>query len=203
MSENDISTEWLGGEFYFNFFRKRLKQAPIEKIFSRFKGKKNLNILEIGCCEGQSALWFIKNILMGEGSKITCIDPYEYQDWYLNPDNPYRKKTDKTPRELFQKNILEPYKNKVNFIEEASEEALLKLDTDNKFDIIHVDGNHAEKAVFRDGLLSWYFLKRGGVIMFDDYSWEPCSLGIDKFLSLVKDDVNIIHDKWVLALEKK
>ena len=62
---------------------------------------------------------------------------------------------------------------------------MLKLN-DDFFDIIYIDGNHEPEYVLEDAVLSFRKLKKGGIMIFDDYGWGGKDLtqrGIDAFLS--------------------
>ena len=80
------------GENFILIFILESRWKPMAKCLKHLENAPNLNFLEIGSCEGQSTLWFIKKILTHESSKITCIDPHLENDWYNRPDNQNRKK---------------------------------------------------------------------------------------------------------------
>ena len=39
------------------------------------------------------------------------------------------------------------------------------------YDLIYVDGSHTARDVLQDAVLGWGLLKRGGLMIFDDYLW--------------------------------
>ena len=41
------------------------------------------------------------------------------------------------------------------------------------FDLIYVDGGHYAPNVLEDAVLSYQILRKGGIMVFDDYLWEP------------------------------
>ena len=65
--------KWLGGEFYFDFQTRESRLEPMEQHLSHLAGKENLKILEIGSCEGQSTLWFIKKLLTCILGSMQCV----------------------------------------------------------------------------------------------------------------------------------
>ena len=176
-------TSWLGGEFYFNFHSRESRWKPMTKCLKHLENAPNLNFLEIGSCEGQSTLWFIKKILTHESSKITCIDPHFENDWYNKSDNEYREKTDKTTFEIFKKNILEKYSEKITYFRKKSWEVLPFLK--DKFDVIYVDGCHDFANVYVDTRLSSDLLKKDGIVMFDDY-WPKQSCDVYNAVSQLR-----------------
>jgi predicted O-methyltransferase YrrM len=59
----------------------------------------------------------------------------------------------------------------VKTLELNSEQALAAL-AGQKFDLIHVDGSHAEEQAYRD-VISWSkLLERGNILVMDDINWE-------------------------------
>ncbi|MGH7791972.1 MAG: class I SAM-dependent methyltransferase, partial [Thermodesulfobacteriota bacterium] len=128
-----------------------------EQHLAGFKGKDNIRFLEIGSFEGRSTIWFLENILTHPTSSITCVDNFSRQGG--------------EPR--FDHNIkVSGFSNKVTKIKGRSEDVLRTLN-ENTFDIIYIDGNHYALNVLMDTVLSWLLLKPGGIIIFDDYEWEP------------------------------
>jgi hypothetical protein len=47
-----------------------------ESDLAHLKGQPNIRGLEIGCFEGQSACWWLDNILTDSTSRLTCVDPF-------------------------------------------------------------------------------------------------------------------------------
>ncbi|HEX9060843.1 MAG TPA: class I SAM-dependent methyltransferase [Clostridia bacterium] len=134
-----------------------------EKVLSVYKDKHNLRFLEIGCFEGRATLWLLENILTGLNSKITVIDTFSGSWEHKNMRNIG------TLKEQFMANI-EPYKNKVDILQGKSQDFFPSADK-NYFDFIYVDGSHNAIDVLRDGMASWDMLKRGGILIFDDFNW--------------------------------
>jgi len=57
---------------------------------------------------------------------------------------------------------------------------------DDYFDIIYIDGNHEPEYVLEDAVHSFRKLKKGGILIFDDYGWggkDRTARGIDAFIS--------------------
>ena len=184
-------------------------------------GESELHILEIGSYEGRSTVWFLDNLLNNSKSTITCIDPWMnfYQnDNSFNTYNPDTKtltgvdflKDDIKGRFLY--NINETGKsNMVNVKHGLSYDELPKLLTNNKkYDIIFIDGNHTAPFVLTDAVMSWYLLKDGGLIIFDDYLWGPYNqnpticpkLAIDSFFNCFNDYSQKIKSNSKFILKK-
>ena len=57
---------------------------------------------------------------------------------------------------------------------------------DDFFDIIFIDADHEPHSVIEDAVLAFRKLKKGGILIFDDYEWGGPNMtkrGIDGFLS--------------------
>lgn len=107
--------------------------------------------LEIGVRFGKSA---IATMLGNPEMTLIGVDP--------NPEYPVeefmRRKTAKIP-------------GKFRFINDYSPEAL-EVFEEEFFDWIYIDGLHDYNGVLRDFEAAWPLLKKGGVMVFDDYKEE-------------------------------
>ena len=126
-----------------------------ENHLRELKGKTNIHALEIGSYEGFSAIWQLENILTDPTSTITCIDIF-YDKAYEN---------------RFDKNIRATgIPNKVKKLKGSSEKVLRELNL-KQYDYVYIDGSHMPKWVLSDAVLSWDLLKKGGLMIFDDYHY--------------------------------
>ena len=147
-------------------------------------------------------MWLLENILIDETSKITCIDTFEgsvehkvkFQD-HIN--NLY---------DIFSYNISK-FKNKVNVIKDKSQNALKKMN--DQYDFIYIDGDHKASSVLEDGILSFPLLKKGGIMIFDDYLWFEMKIyidnpkpAIDAFLDIYADKINVLYKNYQVIIEK-
>lgn len=177
--------------------------------------QEELHILEIGSFEGKSTIWFLENILQNPNSTITCVDPWTSYSQDSKSFESYSKENARwdftTHKDTFLYNIKESgQKNKVIVNQGFSYNVLPKLITQNKqYDIIFIDGNHVAPFVLTDSVLSWYLLKKGGIMIFDDYLWTFQSggtltpkLAVDSFISNFKDYCNVIWDGYRKAIKK-
>ena len=67
------------------------------------------------------------------------------------------------------------------------------------YDFIYIDGDHTASQTAKDGLNALPFLKSGGIIAFDDYTWQSGKgayydprAGIDAFHHICKEMVEIM-----------
>ena len=163
-----------------------------EQHLSHYKAQPT-HMLEIGSFEGKSSVWFLENILVHDDSTITCIDAFTR--WRGEP--------------RFDHNIrVSGFADKVTTIKEFSYQALPRL-TPASFDIIYIDGSHHAANVLMDAVFSWFLLKDGGVIIFDDYEWQPDrppqtrpQMAIDAFIKLQGTRLEILHQGYQVFVRK-
>jgi predicted O-methyltransferase YrrM len=151
-------------------------------------------MLEIGSYEGRSTVWFLENILTEQGAEITCVDVFSEPRWELRFDHNIR---------------VSGLGGKVRKLKGRSEDLLPELPRAS-YDIIYVDGSHEAGAVLMDALLSWTLLKPGGLLLFDDYRWEPekkssqrPQMAIDLFLESFAGRFELVHQDYQVVIRKK
>ncbi len=160
------------------------------------RGKPGLRYLEVGVYEGRSFLWVLENVLTHPSSQLTGID-IELTD-------------------NLKSNIeMSGQARRMAIIIGASQTELKKLKPQS-FDIIYVDGSHTADNVLTDAVLSWQLLRKGGVIIFDDYRWDgrhftnrdPAApqltpaLGIDGFVAAFRYEIEILRKGYQIFLRK-
>ena len=79
----------------------------------------------------------------------------------------------------------------------------------NSYDIVYIDGSHAAPDVIVDTVLSWQLLKKGGIMIFDDYLWnrdwspeKTPKIAVDAFLNIFKKELQVIHMKFQVIIKK-
>ncbi len=162
------------------------------KYAEGFKGKENVTLLEIGSFEGRSCIWFLENILTHPTSSITCVDVFSGNWEYL-----------------FDHNIrISGLRDKVKKMKGTSGSVLPNLREDS-FDIIYVDGSHEAANVLMDAVAGWLLLKPGGIMIFDDYEWEPekpperrPKIAVDLFLKVVRNRMGVLHKGYQVIICK-
>ena len=178
---------------------------------------KELHILEIGSFEGKSTVWFLENLLQNKNSTITCVDPWMSYSQDKDSLNSYFKEknewdlTKRKTKEIFLYNIVESGDSgKVIIRQGFSDKVLPSLITEQKtYDIIFIDGNHTAHYVMMDSVMSWPLLKKGGIMIFDDYTWgldRPTTTrpkeSIDYFMLSFADYVTELYSKYRKIVKK-
>jgi predicted O-methyltransferase YrrM len=176
---------------------------PVVRQFQHFLSSyvnKPCKFLEVGSYEGMSALWMLDNILTHEDARLWCIDA-----WAGRTGDAFNTFVDNLS--------LSGHKDKVEIIKGESSDRLGRLKRDF-FDFIYIDGNHEEKAVIGDAIMSFRLLTKGGIMAFDDYLMgirHPLKRimltglpknAIDYFLRLFSDELVVIHSDYQLWIRK-
>ena len=146
-----------------------------------YKNKPELKFLQVGSYTGDASKWLLDNILTDTTSTLTDIDTW------AGSDEAVHKQFDWNDVELKYYNKMAKYSNIIK--QKQSSKDFLENDN-NEYDFIYIDGDHTAAGVYSDAVLSWKLLKSGGIIAFDDYTWQHESgdpekapgIAIDRFL---------------------
>jgi len=129
-----------------------------------------LTCLEIGTHEGQSAMYFLRNILINPKSTLTCVDPFFKSSW---------SRTD--PSIINYEDIWDYNKSNNDFNDQLIKYTGLNSDyyktktfNDTTFDIIYIDDIHTYESTMLNIKQCIPKLKNGGIIIFDDYDGKYC-----------------------------
>jgi predicted O-methyltransferase YrrM len=123
---------------------------------------------------------------------LTCVDP-----WH-NPEIERR----------FDRNIAASGRsNQVQKLKSTSARALPQIAW-HSLDFAYIDGSHEGTDVLLDGLLALKLLRRGGLLVFDDYRWNPPDSkrhhppqpAIDALLELNDWRLTEVHRGWQIAV---
>lgn len=167
--------------YQFTFDDFTFKIQHYQSVLSHLVYQPNINVLEIGVTEGMSSCWLLDNILTHNSAKLTCIDTKFI--------------------ELFQHNINQTsLPEKVTKLE-GSPHILLSLLEPNYFDAILLqDRMKNSDHIAKDSALSWKILKKGGILIFNDYNTAKLksqtdnpSQGIYRFLNSITEEFVVIQ----------
>jgi predicted O-methyltransferase YrrM len=164
---------------------------------------KPITYLEIGCADGGNAIHIANSYCKHPQSKIYCVDPWmdyeEYPEYKGQQDIGWR---------TFNKNIQNSGHISKFVVNRGFSDDVVPTFQDEFFDLIFVDGNHETDYVYRDGVMSLQKAKKGGYIVFDDYTpiwWPQTVKGVDMFLKEYSSKIQIVvaHDKLHQLIVKK
>lgn len=183
-------------------------QIPLwEQHLKEFRGKDGLSFLEIGSFEGRSAVWLLTEILTGPHSRLVCIDTFEG-----SIENQTKAGIDLSLIEThFDRNINQTgMGHKVQKIKSTSVDAFRQLSLAS-YDCIYIDGSHTAPDVLSDAVMYWHLLKKGGLMIFDDYIWEEAGMkdldtpqpAIDAFLAINAHEIEVLYKGIQVIIRKK
>ena len=188
IDSKNFSNKWFLNNFHiFNFF------LPIDK-------NKKFDYLEVGCFEGLSSFFVL--------SEYPQVNAYLLDIWDLpNSNSKSLSKDFNFIEKNFDKNLSNYNFNK---IKDDSVIAMRKLLKQNiKFDFIYIDGSHNGEDILSDAIEAFKILKTKGIIFFDDFLQHDSNrdiqsyVGIEKFLSLHTNNLNIEYFQNNLVVKKK
>jgi len=189
----------------------------IPSIKKAVEGKESekVNMLEIGCNEGRSTVWFLENLLLHDDSRITVIDTFNSSSNY-KPSTAKKSPLQKT----FEENIKETGKAEKVFVYKGmSQDVMRTMPTMPRFDVVYVDGSHYAPDVLEDLIYVYRMVKKGGLIICDDYELgygnntgngydnpnyeELPKNAIDTFKKMFKDQVEVVFAGYIMVLRRK
>lgn len=172
-SEYDFTADWF------------TRNVPIwEEVVIPLSPRK---ILEIGSFEGRSACYVIEKCSQSGPITLYCVDTWKGG---LEHD----RNVMVTVEQRFDHNImiaLKSAKHACNFhkLKGPSSDKLANLidcGHASTFDLIYVDGSHRAPDVLTDAVMSFYLLRIGGLLIFDDYLWHMERPGQQDLLNMPK-----------------
>jgi predicted O-methyltransferase YrrM len=177
--------------------------AAWEHDLAHLRNQPNVRGLEIGCFEGQSACWWLDNILTDPTSKLTCVDPFaipmdstllRYFERYFDHNIAATGAGDRVTKLV------------------GSSQVILRTLPPAHFDFVYIDGSHRVGDVLQDAVLAWTVLRPGGTAMFDDYDLvddvseslfaRAPGRALDAFMHILGKNATIMRRDWQLILRK-
>lgn len=160
------------------------------------------SILEIGSYEGASACYLIEELGSKRDLNIKCIDTWQggIEHDSESMEDVYRRfmnNTNKAIENASHTITLTTHKQRSDF----ALSKLITLGYNDTFDMIYVDGSHEPQDVIVDCVLAFRLLKKGGLMIMDDYYYLhkehriDCSpkFAIDSFVNLYFDRLTVVH----------
>lgn len=144
-------------------------------------------ILEIGAFEGRATCFMLESILPPDAEgEIHCVD-----NWQGGAEHAGIPMTEVLAR--FRANVTATLRrcgrHRVVTHRKPSVAALLGLlgqGFAGRFDVAYVDGSHQAADVLEDLVLAFRLLRRGGLMICDDYAWQRQAPGAEDVLDTPK-----------------
>ena len=209
MSEYEFTQDWF--HWAPEVWKQLIPLLPEGETYGAAK-RPVRRFLEIGSFEGRSTIWTVEN-MMRDGDTIDCIDTWEGGEEHGDQDMAaVEKRFDNNAcaangyyggSRLVSKFKGTSTKSLARFLDDPSY-------TEYGYDFIYIDGSHVAKDVMTDACMAWPLLKKGGILVFDDYLWgEPLPLthkpkiAIDCFTTLFAEELEFLHIGYQLIVRKK
>ena len=186
-----------------NWFETTGAHKNFNEFLTPFAGKENVRVLQLGSFTGDASIWLLDNILTGDGSHLDDVD------LLVSPPELSHLNIDFSEVESIYLSRIKKYKN-VSFHKKTTVE-VLKDAPYNHYDFIYVDASHDAVDVLIDAELSWFSLKVGGIIAFDDYEWginrhsnlRTPKRGVETFHSRRRNKLTLINNPTTQIWLKK
>ena len=161
--------------------------------------------LEIGSFEGRSAIWTAENMLEDDGI-IVAVDTWQGGEEHTKIDMESVEMRFDRNIETFRENFP---KRRIAKMKMPSYLAFGYLNEGKPFDFMYIDGSHKAKDVLADACMAWPLLKRGGIMVFDDYVWgnpqdilHRPKLAVDVFVNLYAEELKPVHMGYQFIVQK-
>lgn len=124
--------------------------------------------MEVGVFEGRSTLAFLERFLQHPDSIIVAVDRFDdvWQDQFFHANLGHLIATPERPNKVHVRKGDSFDVLTALYVEMASERQ-------EAFDFIYLDASHYTWDVFSDLAVSFRLLKVGGVLICDDYEYQP------------------------------
>ena len=159
--------------------------------------------MEIGCFEGKTTRYIHDNMLV-PGGRVVCVDPLE--DKYFTEDFDEYAINMNEKLHYFKNQYIRFLRNTRNLHMNLYRTTIMGAYPEIKhlrFGFIYVDGDHREKAVNQDAIISFELCMVGGYILFDDYTWsEGTKRGIDRFLAAFEKYIEIVKMDYQVLIKR-
>lgn len=188
----------------YKFTKNWFNQSEIKHLLLNFLNPhQQNNILEIGCFEGMSSVFFADNFLIHKNASLICVDPF------LNIENNDHKEymTNSNTEDYFDYNIsICKNKDKIKIYKITSDDFFLNNSSSSlKFNFIYIDGCHLPDFISKDMENSFNVLNKGGIMWMDDYGGGDgiqIRNSMNNFLKKYIGQYEIIHCGYQLAIKK-
>jgi len=183
-----------------------------EQVFEKFPNIES--VLEVGCFEGRATVWLCENVLNDKDKKYT----YDVVDTFggsLNESGMWKVKENLEKNDFIWDNFTHnisffPHIN-FNLNRGFSQKVLPTMEGEEKYDLIYIDASHRADDTLVDAYYAKNMLKKGGILIFDDYGWKdpknlhPSNspeLGINIFNTMYDNEFQVLFKGYQVGFLK-
>ena len=195
---------------YPNWFASTDAIRNFEKHLAPLADKPDLSVLQIGAYTGDATELIVNNIFTPKYMDKNILRLIDVDTWE-GSDEPVHHNMD-------WQDVWQTYLTKNNWALDKNLVVPMKMTSDKyfsimehrEFDFIYVDGDHTAFQVLKDGINAWSVLKPGGILAFDDYTWDLGKgifynprYAIDAIIELLGDMAEVLEINGQAWLKKK
>ncbi len=168
----------------------------LERVMSLLPEKQHF--LEIGAFEGRSTLWFHDRLDDVADAYIDVVDTFQGSEEHLGID-------------------FEAVRNRFAVNTYGLDKIITHVGTLRDFpysrwhtyNFIYIDGSHQAPDVLADACMAWPMLKKGGIMVFDDYLWgfnQPPThtpkMAVDAFIACYHEQLEVVLAGYQWGIRK-
>ena len=159
------------------------------------------SFLEIGAFEGRSTLWFYEQLNKKKSYGIDVIDTWGGSEEHAGIDFAAVKR--RFDANIKNKGYVLPFQGTLF-------QFLVSVDgSTDVYDFIYIDGSHQAPDVLADACLAWPTLRKGGIMVFDDYLWgvneaptHTPKMAVDAFIACYREQLEIVMAGYQIGIKK-
>lgn len=174
--------------------------SEIKKTLLNFVDKtKKHSVLEIGCYEGLSSVFFAENLLNDSESSLVCVDPFMSLS-----DNDHKEYLTNNEEANFDHNIRNCKNSEKITVHKVTSDSFFETNV-KTYDLIYIDGCHEPEFIQRDMENSFRALEENGIMWMDDYGGGDgiqIKSTMDTFLDKYAGQYTILNRGYQLAIKK-
>ena len=162
------------------------------------KSKEN-KMLEIGCFECLSSVFFADNFLDNPNSRLTCVDPFLTID-----NNDHNRFLQNNEEKNFDFNIQNCENSDKITVHKITSDSFF-VNNNQTYNFIYIDGSHELDFIQRDMENSFNVLEKNGIMWMDDYGGGDgvqIKNTMHTFLQKYNGQYELIHIGYQLAIKK-
>lgn len=182
------------------------------ELFKRIPKPKR--ILEVGCYEGRATVWLCENVLKGDQADYDIVDTFGGTLAEAGMVNTAKGLQDSQSfiEDNFRHNISFYPNVNFNIYKGYSQKILPTLIQEEVYDFIYIDASHRADDTFVDSYYALKMLKKGGVIVFDDFAWKDPNdlhpsnspeLGVQVFATMYEKETELLFQGYQVGFIKK
>lgn len=183
----ELAAEWYAGKtFSSDVMFKRLNRWG--RLFRRFVPRDDIEVLDLGSGEGWTSLFFLNYLPL---ARVVAVG--------TTPEH----------ADIFRENV-QGFEDRLEILDMGGMAAVdTLLAQKRRFHVINIDASRSRDYVLALSLLAWQVLRKGGVLVWNDYVWgegRPSEKrphdAINWFLDMREQDVEVLDQGNQMIVRK-